>query len=233
MKKKINIAVDGHSSTGKSTLARQLAKKLQYRYIDTGAMYRAVTLYAINKGIAAEGAVNESNLVHVLSEIDIDFQYQNGANRILLNGVDIEGEIRAMNVSNYVSLVARIPEVRGKLRRMQQKVAERGSVVMDGRDIGSAVLPNAELKIFMTADPEVRAKRRYSELLAKGEQITMEEVRSNIAERDRIDTSRKEDPLIRVPDAQLLDNTSLNQEQQLEIALRWANEALSMAEQSS
>jgi cytidylate kinase len=230
VKVKINIAIDGHSSTGKSTLAKQLAKKLHYRYIDSGAMYRAVTLYALNAGMAGGGAVDDDALVAHLSEINIDFENQNGTNHTLLNGVDIEGEIRAMNVSNHVSFVARIPEVRGKLRHMQQKVAARYGVVMDGRDIGSAVLPDAALKIFMTADPEIRAKRRYDELHAKGDPSSMEEVRQNIAERDRIDSSRKEDPLIRVADAKLLDNSYLGQEEQLEMALAWAQSALRSSE---
>ncbi|MCA1752849.1 MAG: (d)CMP kinase [Flavobacteriales bacterium] len=226
MGKKINIAVDGHSSTGKSTLAKQLAKKLRYRYIDTGAMYRAVTLYALNAGIAAEGKVNEKALIKVLPDINIDFDPDKGANHALLNGVNVEGEIRAMQVSKHVSHVAKIAEVRTKLREMQQKAAAKGGVVMDGRDIGSAVLPNAELKIFMTADPKVRTKRRYDELHAKGNPASMEEVRQNISERDRIDTGRKENPLIRVDDALLLDNSRLTQEEQLEIALDWAHEVI-------
>lgn len=226
MKKKINIAVDGHSSTGKSTLARQLAKKLHYRYIDTGAMYRAVTLYALNAGMAGNGAIDEKAIISALSEIQIDFENRDGSNRTQLNGVDVEGEIRAMNVSSHVSLVASIAEVRGKLRHMQQKVAARGGVVMDGRDIGSAVLPTAELKIFMTADPEIRARRRYEELHATGNPTELSEVRENIAERDRIDSSRKEDPLIRVADARLIDNSHLSQAEQLEIALNWAKEVI-------
>lgn len=223
---KINIAVDGHSSTGKSTLARQLAKKLRYRYIDTGAMYRAVTLYALNAGIAAEGKVNQKVLIEVLPEINIDFDPDKGANHTLLNGVNVEGEIRAMQVSKHVSHVAKVAEVRSKLRQMQQKAALTGGIVMDGRDIGSAVLPDAALKIFMTADPEVRTKRRYDELHAKGNPASMEEVRQNIAERDRIDTGRKENPLVRTADARLLDNSRLTPDEQLEVALQWAHEAI-------
>lgn len=226
MGKKINIAVDGHSSTGKSTLAKQLAKKLRYRYIDTGAMYRAVTLYALNAGIAADGKVNEKALIKVLPEINIDFDPDGGANHALLNGVNVEGEIRAMQVSKHVSHVAKVAEVRTKLREMQQKAAAKGGVVMDGRDIGSAVLPDAALKIFMTADPEVRTKRRYDELHAKGNPASMDEVRQNISERDRIDTGRKENPLIRTEDARLLDNSRLTPEEQLRIALEWAHEAI-------
>lgn len=223
----INIAVDGHSSTGKSTLARQLAEKLRYRYIDTGAMYRAVTLYALNAGMAGEGKVDEKSLIAALPEINIDFDAEGGGNHTLLNGVNVEGEIRAMQVSNHVSHVAKIAEVRKKLRELQQEAARKGGVVMDGRDIGSAVLPNAELKIFMTADPEVRAERRYAELHAKGNPATRAEVRENIAERDRIDTGRKENPLVRVPEARLLDNSKLTPEEQLDIAAKWALEVRS------
>lgn len=225
--REINIAVDGHSSTGKSTLARQLAERLRYRYIDTGAMYRAVTLYALNAGMAGEGKVDEKSLVAALPEINIDFDAAHGGNHTLLNGVNVEGEIRAMQVSNHVSHVAKIAEVRKKLRELQQEAAGKGGVVMDGRDIGSAVLPDAELKIFMTADPEVRTERRYIELQAKGNPATRAAVRENIAERDRIDTGRKENPLVRVPDARLLDNSSLTPEEQLEIATRWAREVRS------
>lgn len=223
-RRKINIAVDGHSSTGKSTLARQLAEKLRYRYIDTGAMYRAVTLYALNAGIAGEGVVDEKRLIAALPEINIDFDVEDGGNHTLLNGVNVEGEIRAMQVSNHVSHVAKIAEVRKKLREMQQEAARKGGVVMDGRDIGSAVLPDAELKIFMTADPEVRAERRYAELHAKGNPSTRAEVRENIAERDRIDTGRKENPLVKVPEARLLDNSALTPQEQLNIALTWAEQ---------
>lgn len=224
--KKINIAVDGHSSTGKSTLAKQLAKKLRYRYIDTGAMYRAATLYAMNAGYASADAIDTQAIIDAVGEINIDFANQDGANRTLLNGVDVEGEIRSMAVSKMVSHVSKIAEVRRKLQHMQQILAKKRGVVMDGRDIGSAVLPDAELKIFMTADPEVRAKRRYEELSAKGVNTTMAEVRDNISERDQIDSTRKENPLIRVPEARLLDNSSLNQNQQLDLALSWALELI-------
>lgn len=223
---KINIAVDGHSSTGKSTLAKQLAKKLHYRYIDTGAMYRAATLYVMNAGHASHASIDEAAIIETLGEIDIDFTNQNGSNRTLLNGVDVEGEIRSMAVSKMVSHVSKIGEVRRKLQHMQQALAKKRGVVMDGRDIGSAVLPDAELKIFMTADSEVRAKRRYDELKAKGVDTSIEEVRQNIAERDDIDTHRKENPLVRVAEARLLDNSNLNEEEQLELALKWANEEI-------
>lgn len=225
-RKKINIAVDGHSSTGKSTLAKQLAKKLHYRYIDTGAMYRAATLYAMNAGHAGIHGIDTTAIIQAVSEIEIDFANQDGANRTLLNGVDVEGEIRSMAVSKMVSHVSKIGEVRKKLQQMQQALAIKKGVVMDGRDIGSAVLPGAELKIFMTADPEVRAKRRYDELTAKGVPAAMNEVRENIEERDRIDSTRKENPLIRVPEARLLDNSNLDQKEQLDMALGWAMELI-------
>jgi cytidylate kinase len=226
VKKKINIAIDGYSSCGKSTLAKALAKKLHYRYLDSGAMYRAVTLYAIHANLAANGEVNETDLLSKLDEIDIDFVYENGHNAVRLNGVDVEGEIRSMEVSNLVSHVSKIAAVRAKLRHLQQKAAERGGVVMDGRDIGSAVLPDAQLKIFMTAQPAIRADRRYRELHAKGSTITREEVEKNLMERDHIDTTRSENPLTRVPDARLLDNSHMSEAEQLDLAHRWAMEII-------
>lgn len=226
MKKKINIAIDGYSSCGKSTLAKALAKKLHYNYLDSGAMYRAVTLYAMNAGIAQVGKVDIEALKETLDEIDIDFVNNNGINTIRLNGAEVEGEIRSMEVSNLVSLVSKVAEVRRKLRIMQQKTAIKGGVVMDGRDIGSAVLPDAELKIFMTAQPEIRAQRRYNELHAKGSRISIEDVRVNLLERDRIDTTREENPLIQVAQALVLDNSHLSESEQLDVALGWAREII-------
>ncbi len=226
MKNKINIAIDGYSSCGKSTLAKALAKKLHYSYLDSGAMYRAVTLYAINAGIAKNGLVDNQRLIDVLDEIHIDFEVKNGINTILLNGAEVEGEIRSMEVSNIVSLVSKVAEVRRKLRIMQQNVAHKRGVVMDGRDIGSAVLPDAELKIFMTADPEIRATRRHTELHAKGSPIDLMEVRKNLSERDRIDTTREENPLIRVPEALVLDNSYLTESEQMDVALGWARDII-------
>lgn len=203
-----------------------MAKKLHYSYVDSGAMYRAITLYAMNAEIAKDGAVDEDLLITSLDHIDVDFVNKNGLNTVRLNGVEVEGEIRSMQVSSLVSQVSKIAAVRKKLRIMQQRFAGKGGVVMDGRDIGSAVLPDAELKIFMTADKTIRAKRRYDELLAKGTKITIDEVAENIEERDRIDTTRKENPLIRVKEARLLDNSNLSESEQLQIALKWTEEFL-------
>jgi cytidylate kinase len=224
--KKINIAIDGYSSCGKSTLAKALAKELNYSYVDSGAMYRAITLYAINAELAKDGEADRDGIVAALDHIDVDFVNNEGINTVRLNGVEVEGEIRSMSVSNLVSQVSRIAEVREKLRLMQQDFSERGGVVMDGRDIGSAVLPNAELKIFMTADKDIRTKRRHDEMMAKGTKTTLEEVRKNIEERDNIDTTRKENPLVRVPEARLLDNSELTESEQLQIALGWAREII-------
>lgn len=221
MKKPINIAIDGHSSTGKSTLAKALATELGFRYVDSGAMYRAVTLYALRNGLL-KNELNEKGLIEQLDNIHIDFQNKDGKNQTVLNEEVVEDEIRGMNVSNSVSLVSRISVVRKKLRELQQDMAKKGGVVMDGRDIGSAVLPDAELKIFMTADPEIRAERRYNELKSKGQSVSFDAVRKNITERDHLDSIRKESPLIQLPDAKELDNSKLSQEEQIEMALNWA-----------
>ena len=221
MKKPINIAIDGHSSTGKSTLAKALATELGFRYVDSGAMYRAVTLYALRNGLL-KNELNEKGLIEQLDNIHIDFQNKEGKNQTVLNEEVVENEIRGMNVSNSVSLVSRISTVRKKLRELQQDMAKKGGVVMDGRDIGSAVLPDAELKIFMTADPEIRAERRYNELKSKGQSVSFDAVRKNITERDHLDSIRKESPLIQLPDAKELDNSKLSQEEQIEMALNWA-----------
>ena len=221
MNKQINIAIDGHSSTGKSTLAKALAKELGFRYIDSGAMYRAVTLYAIQNGLLEDG-LNEEALIRELDHISIHFHNKDGMNQTLLNDKVVEDDIRGMKVSNSVSLVSKVRAVRKKLRELQQAMAQSGGVVMDGRDIGSAVLPNAELKIFMTADPKIRAQRRYAELKSKGQSVSLEEVIKNISDRDHLDASRKENPLIKVEEAKELDNSHLSQEEQVNIALGWA-----------
>lgn len=220
---KITIAIDGYSSCGKSTLAKQLASKLGYTYVDSGAMYRAVTLFAINQGLASKTEVKRTELINRLDDIDIELKYNPETQKVttFLNGENVEDEIRSMRVSEVVSFVSVIKEVRTKLRSMQQKMGESGGVVMDGRDIGTAVFPNAELKIFMTASPEVRAERRFAELQAKGKSVTLKEVLENLASRDEEDTSRKEDPLIQADDAIVLDNSDLSPEQQLEMALGW------------
>lgn len=224
--RKITIAIDGYSSCGKSTLAKQLASKLNYTYVDSGAMYRAITLYAIEKGLASKEHVDERALIAELDNIQVDLQYDAETQLVttFLNGKNVEDEIRTMRVSEVVSYVSVIKEVRAKLRSMQQELGKRGGVVMDGRDIGTAVFPHAELKIFMTASSEVRAVRRYDELQSKGKNVSLEAVRDNLVSRDQEDTSRKENPLIQAEDAVVLDNSDLTPEQQLELALGWVEE---------
>lgn len=223
---KITIAIDGYSSCGKSTLAKQLATELNYTYVDSGAMYRAITLFAIENGLASKESVNAEGLIDQLGNVNIDLQYNAETQLVttFLNGKNVEEEIRTMRVSEVVSFVSVIKEVRAKLRSMQQELGKRGGVVMDGRDIGTAVFPHAELKIFMTASPDVRAKRRFDELKAKGKEVSLEEVRKNLLSRDLEDTSRKEDPLIQAEDAVVLDNSDLTPERQLQIALGWVKE---------
>ncbi|MCF8277760.1 MAG: (d)CMP kinase [Flavobacteriales bacterium] len=223
---KITIAIDGYSSCGKSTLAKQLAAKLNYTYVDSGAMYRAMALFAIEHGLATKEYVDKDSLVLELNNIDIDLNYDSNTKRVttFLNGKNVEEEIRSMRVSEVVSFVSVIKEVRAKLRSLQQELGKRGGVVMDGRDIGTAVFPHAELKIFMTASPDVRAQRRFDELKANGKDVSLEEVRNNLLSRDQEDTSRKEDPLIQAEDAVVLDNSNLSPDQQLELALGWVAE---------
>ena len=217
----IIIAIDGYSSTGKSTLARDLAKILGYRYIDSGAMYRAVTLYALRKGYIKSKGVDKVLLLANISQIDISFVLGENTNSIIcLNGDMVESEIRGMEVSKWVSEVSAISEVRNLMVAKQQLLGKGGGFVMDGRDIGSVVFPNAELKLFMTAQESIRAKRRYDELLLKGKNVTLEEVRKNISERDYIDSHRAVAPLIQTEDAIVLDNTNLTQEQQLKWVLK-------------
>lgn len=227
---KITIAIDGYSSCGKSTLAKSLATKLNYAYVDSGAMYRAITLFAIEHGIASKEHVDRDALIAVLDQIDIDLKYDSQSERVttFLNGKNVEEEIRSMRVSEVVSFVSVIKEVRHKLQQIQQELGKRGGVVMDGRDIGTAVFPNAELKIFMTASPDVRAQRRFDELKTKGKQASLQEVKQNLLSRDKEDSSRSENPLVQAKDAVVLDNSELSQDQQLQLALSWAkNRSLS------
>lgn len=224
--RKINIAIDGYSSCGKSTLAKGMARALGYSYIDSGAMYRAVTLYAFQNGCIEDSKLDEKCLLDKLEDITIDFQNLSGRNTTRLNGTVVEEEIRKMEVSSMVSQVSRLKDVRAKLRVMQQDTARYGGVVMDGRDIGSAVLPLAELKIFMTAEKEVRAMRRFEELAEKGEKTSLEKVRENLQKRDYLDTTRKENPLVQVADARLLDSTKMTEKEQLNKALDWARELI-------
>ena len=227
MEKKITIAVDGFSSCGKSTLAKQLAAKLGYVYIDTGAMYRAVTLYALRNNMVVDEELDTQQLISRLGEIDIHFELNaNGELQTFLNGANVEREIRKIYVSQWVSPVAAVPEVRHVMVAQQQKMGEAKGVVMDGRDIGTTVFPNAELKIFVTADVDVRAQRRYDEMLSKGESADMAEVKQNLLERDRIDQSRAESPLRKADDAVVLDNSHITREEQLQVAYDWAMEKI-------
>ena len=230
MNNKITIAIDGYSSTGKSTIAKQLANKLGYIYVDTGAMYRAITLYALQHNLT-KPELNSKKLIECLPEIEVSFEYNKtrGASDVLLNGKNVEKEIRQMEVSNNVSPVAAVKEVRKKLVELQQKMGEQKGVVMDGRDIGTVVFPDAELKIFMTASDEIRAQRRFNELKEKGNNITLVEVQKNLKERDHIDTTRVEDPLRQAEDARVIDNSDLTRENQFELALSWVEEVKALA----
>lgn len=215
--KKIIIAIDGSSSCGKSTLAKSLAKTLGYKYIDTGAMYRAVTLYVLQNDVDIR---DEEQIAIALSKVTISFQNINGYNTTFLNGMNVEREIRKMDISNFVSQVAMIPLVRHFLVKQQLKMGQDKALVMDGRDIGSIVFPDAELKLFISASLNARTDRRYQELLNRGESITWDEVKSNLKMRDQIDSTRKESPLVRAKDSIGLDTSHLSQIQMSEIALQ-------------
>jgi cytidylate kinase len=225
--KKITIAIDGYSSTGKSTVAKQLANKLGYVYVDTGAMYRATTLYALNNGFITKEDFNVDDFVLELDKISISFQYNKelGFAEVYLNGENVEKEIRTMRVSGFVSKIAAVPEVRYRLVKQQQLIGEASGVVMDGRDIGTVVFPNAELKLFMTASDEVRAQRRYDELIRKGDKVTFEEVLHNVRERDYIDSHRENSPLLKASDAIEIDNSNLGIEEQFDKILQLVAQA--------
>ena len=214
--KKRTIAVDGFSSCSKSTMAKVLAKKIGYIYIDSGAMYRAVTLYAIENDLIKDGKPQSEELIKRLPEIEIRFvlNKETGNPEVTLNGVNVEKKIRTMEVSNLVSPVAAIPQVRHAMVEQQQKLGTEKGIIMDGRDIGTTVFPDAELKIFVTASPEVRANRRVAELLAKGDNVTFEEVLENVKSRDEIDKNREESPLRKADDALLLDNSDMTIKEQ-------------------
>jgi len=220
--KKIIIAIDGYSSTGKSTIAKQLANKLGYVYVDTGAMYRVATLYALNNGFISENHFNVNHLVLELHKISISFKYNPELKfaEVYLNGVNVENEIRTMHVSSFVSKIAAVPEVRNQLVKQQQGIGKETGVVMDGRDIGTVVFPNAELKLFMTASDKIRATRRFDELTAKGDVVTYEEVLNNVRERDYIDTNRKSSPLVQASDAIVIDNSNLSIDEQFDKILK-------------
>lgn len=211
---KINIALDGYSSCGKSTIAKRLARSLGYTYVDTGAMYRGVTLYALREGLFSGAEPMVEEIIRRLPRIEMRFAIYPDGQHLLLNGEDVEREIRGMEVSEHVSPIATIPEVRAALTRQQQNMAKEKGVVMDGRDVGTTILPDAELKIFVTARPEVRARRRFDELTAKGESVTYDSVLANVRERDRIDSGRAVSPLRQAEDALVLDNSDMTLDQQ-------------------
>lgn len=221
---KITIAIDGHSSTGKSTAARELAKRLSYVYVDTGAMYRAVSYFALQNRCIQEGSLDAVALTEQLKEIQISFRFNAETQNadVYLNGVNIEKEIRTLEVSNVVSKVAEISAVREKLVEQQQAMGQEKGIVMDGRDIGSVVFPDAELKVFMTAAPEIRAQRRYDELVERGDNISYDEVFKNVLQRDHIDSNRADSPLIQTEDALLLDTSKMTREEQLNQLVTWA-----------
>lgn len=211
---KINIALDGYSSCGKSTIAKRLARSLGYTYVDTGAMYRGVTLYALREGLFSGEEPMVEEIIRRLPRIEMRFAIYPDGQHLLLNGEDVEWEIRGMEVSEHVSPIATIPEVRAALTRQQQDMAKEKGVVMDGRDVGTTILLDAELKIFVTARPEVRARRRFDELTAKGESVTYNSVLANVRERDRIDSGRAVSPLRQAEDALILDNSDMTLDQQ-------------------
>lgn len=224
---KITIAIDGFSSCGKSTLAKALAQKLHYSYIDTGAMYRSVTLYALRNGlIDKKHHIDEEKLIAALSKINVDFQFNTHTKKseTHLNGENVELEIRSMEVSDNVSKVSAIHAVREKMVALQREMGKNKAVILDGRDIGTNVFPDAELKIFMTADNDIRARRRMDEYTAHGQYFTLEEVKLNLNKRDYADSHRKENPLTRAKDAIVLDNTDLTPEQQLEFVVKLIND---------
>lgn len=226
MEKKIIVAIDGFSSCGKSTIAKKLAKIVGYAFVDTGAMYRCVTLYALRNSIIANGKIDEEKLASEMPNIHICFKNIEGENRVFLNGEDVSHEIRTMPVSSNVSAVSAIRFVRQAMVSLQQKMGEQKGIVMDGRDIGTVVFPNAELKIFVTASLEVKANRRFKELVEKGEKVTYEEVVQNVKQRDYDDQHRKESPLRKAEDAIELDNSYMTFEEQDAWVLQRFKEAL-------
>ncbi len=219
MRKKITIAIDGYSSTGKSTIAKELANKLGYVYVDTGAMYRMVSLFAMRNNYINAHEFFKEKLIASLASIELNFVFseQAGFAEAYLNGVCVEKEIRSLEVSNYVSKVASVPEVRRKLVVIQKEMGKNKGVVMDGRDIGTVVFPDAELKLFLTASADKRAQRRFDELRAKGEEVRYEDILENVVTRDYEDSNRKDSPLVKAPDAIEIDNSDLTKEAQFSL----------------
>lgn len=226
--RKITIAIDGFSSTGKSTVARQLAAYLGYVYVDSGAMYRAVTLYAIQNGLIGSDFFQIEKLVSQLGQINLkfEFNYESKEAEIHLNGKNVEKEIRSMEVSGFVSQIAQVPEVRKKLVEIQQEMGKKKGVVMDGRDIGTVVFPFAELKVFMTAEAKERATRRFLEFKEQGKEVSFESIYENVTQRDHIDTTREDSPLVKADDAIEIDNTYTNIEDQFHILLQLAKDRI-------
>ena len=225
---KITIAIDGYSSTGKSTVAKQLAKHLGYIYVDSGAMYRAVTYYTMINGFINEHQFNKEALISNLQNIEISFKFNGdlGFAEVYLNGENIEKQIRTLEVSSFVSKVATLPEVRSQLVKQQQKMGKDKGVVMDGRDIGTVVFPDAELKLFMSASAETRAKRRYKELIDRGDDVSYEDVLKNVEERDYLDTNRVESPLLKANDAINFDNSNMTRQEQFDAILKLVDTVL-------
>jgi len=224
--KRITIAIDGYSSCGKSTIAKALAARLGYLYVDSGAMYRAVTLHCLRRGIIKDGRFDVSEVIRALNDIHLTFVYNPAAKAsdTYLNGENVERDIRTLEVSNQVSHISVIREVRQQMVAIQREMGKDKGVVMDGRDIGTNVFPEAELKIFMTADTDIRTQRRLDELRAKGHKVTFEMVKKNLLDRDYEDSHRKENPLTQAPDAIVLDNSDLNREEQLDFVLKLIEE---------
>ena len=227
--KQINIAIDGFSSCGKSSIAKEISKNFDMIYVDSGAMYRAVTLFCLENDIISNSEVIKRKLIEKLCDIEIEFNFnkQTNLSEILLNGINVENKIRSRKVSEYVSKISQIPEVRNKLIKIQQKVCENRNVVMDGRDIATIVMPNADLKFFITADINTRARRRFDELKSVDKEITYADVLNNLNERDNDDMKRKHNPLIKADDAIVIDNTSLNFAQQNELIFTYIKDAKS------
>ena len=224
--RRIIITIDGHSSTGKSTVAKQLAAELGYIYIDSGAMYRSVTLYAKDNELLKGKSLDKGALLEALPEIEIDFVWEHGLKKTILNGKDVSENIRRMEISESVSQIATLPEVRAKMVDLQRSFGTKGGVVMDGRDIGSIVFPSAELKIFMTASAAVRAQRRHSELLASGQQVSFEAVLDNLQSRDEMDSKRSVSPLIIPEGAIVIDNSEMNPHDQFNMILQLAKDRI-------
>lgn len=233
--KKITIAIDGYSSCGKSTLAKQLAKELNYKYVDTGAMFRAVTLYCLNNGLISEDGEKIYKIKDFVDDINVGFvnNPKSQESEVTLNGVSVENDIRNLKISRIVTKISGIKEVRSKLALLQTELGKDKGVVMDGRDIGTVIFPDAELKLFMTADTEKRVQRRYDELLSKGQEVKIEDVRENLKLRDLNDTTRKESPLIIAEDAIVIDNSNLSVQDQFSMIVALANQRITAVNETS